>query len=155
MQLQHGPQLIIIASSFLQETFSFKWTADLHSTKCKNVMSFRFWPLSCLQTVGNVFFCPWIFPKLNDSNNSWSWSCFPLLFCPSATLFLSPPLQEEPADVREEEPHLRLRYGLHHQRHAHCRQSDAEERHGVAVLTVGARNQPVSQPASQPACACQ
>lgn len=44
----------------------------------------------------------------------------------------SPPLQEEPSDVREEEPHLRLRHGLHHQRHADRSQSDAEERHGVA-----------------------
>lgn len=48
----------------------------------------------------------------------------------------SSPLQEEPADVREEEPHLRLRHGIHHQRHAHRSQSDAEERHGVAVPTV-------------------
>lgn len=65
-------------------------------------------------------------------------SSFPVLSCfvPLPPLRFSAPLQEEPADVREEEPHLRLRHGVHHQRHAHRRQSDAEERHGVAVLTV-------------------
>lgn len=50
-------------------------------------------------------------------------------------LCFSSPLQEEPSDLREEEPHLRLRHGLHHQRHAHRSQSDAEERHGVAPPT--------------------
>lgn len=71
--------------------------------------------------------------------------CFPFF---SLFLHLSSPLKEEPSDVREEEPHLRLRHGIYHQRHAHRSQSDAEERHGVAVLTV-------MRGTSQPACACQ
>lgn len=36
----------------------------------------------------------------------------------------------------EEEPHLCVRHGLHHQRHAHRSQSDAEEWHGVGGATV-------------------
>ncbi len=51
-------------------------------------------------------------------------------------LRLSSPFKEEPSDVREEEPHLRLRHGIHHQRHAHRSQSDAAKRHGVAAPTV-------------------
>lgn len=51
-------------------------------------------------------------------------------------LHLSSPFKEEPSDVREEESHLRLRHGIHHQRHADRSQSDAEEWHGVAPPTV-------------------
>lgn len=50
-------------------------------------------------------------------------------------LLLSSPFKEEPSDVCEEEPHLRLCHGIHHQCHAHRSQSDAEERHGVAAPT--------------------
>lgn len=63
---------------------------------------------------------------------------------------LSSPFEEEPPDVREEEPHLRLRHGIHHQRHAHRSQSDVAERHGVAAPTVSGGGG-----TSQPACACQ
>lgn len=59
---------------------------------------------------------------------------FLIFFC--LHLCLSSPLKEEPSDVREEESHLRLRHGIHHQRHADRSQSDAEERHGVAPPTV-------------------
>lgn len=38
--------------------------------------------------------------------------------------------------MREKESHLRLRHGIHHQRHADRSQSDAEEWHGVAPPTV-------------------
>lgn len=51
-------------------------------------------------------------------------------------LHLSSPFKEEPSDVREEESHLRLRHGIHHQRHVDRSQSDAEEWHGVAPPTV-------------------
>lgn len=51
------------------------------------------------------------------------------------SLHLSSSFKEEPSDVREEESHLRLRHGIHHQRHADRSQSDAEERHGVAPPT--------------------
>lgn len=51
-------------------------------------------------------------------------------------LHLSSPFKEEPPDVREEESHLRLRHGIHHQRHADRSQSDAEEWHGVAPPSV-------------------
>lgn len=51
-------------------------------------------------------------------------------------VFLSSPFKEEPSDMCEEEPHLRLCHGIHHQCHAHCSQSDAEEWHGVAAPTV-------------------
>lgn len=37
--------------------------------------------------------------------------------------------------MREEESHLRLRHGIHHQCHADRSQSDAEEWHGVAPPT--------------------
>lgn len=58
----------------------------------------------------------------------------------------SSPLEEEPSDVCEEEPHLRLRHGIHHQRHAHRGQSDVEERHGVAC--------PHCERGNKPACMC-
>lgn len=48
----------------------------------------------------------------------------------------SPSKEKEPADVRQEKLDLRLRYGVHHQRHAHRSQSDAAERHGVTTGTV-------------------
>lgn len=62
---------------------------------------------------------------------------FKLSLClsPSRSSFSSS-FKEEPSDVREEEPHLRLCHGIHYQRHAHRGQSDAEERHGVAAPTV-------------------
>ncbi|TKS80675.1 Calcium-binding protein 8 [Collichthys lucidus] len=59
----------------------------------------------------------------------------------------SSPLEEEPSDVRTEEPHLRLRHGIHHQRHAHRGQSDVEERHGVACPPLCVRG-------NEPACMC-
>lgn len=49
------------------------------------------------------------------------------------SLLFSTSQKEEPADVRAQEPHLRFRHGLHHQRHAHRGQSDAAQRHGVAT----------------------
>lgn len=60
-------------------------------------------------------------------------------------LFSPPPPsalpEAEQADVRPQEPHLRLRHGLHHQRHADRRQPDPAQRHGVAA-------------APGPACMC-
>lgn len=38
--------------------------------------------------------------------------------------------------MRQEKLDLRLRYGVHHKRHAHRSQSDAAERHGVTTHTV-------------------
>lgn len=38
--------------------------------------------------------------------------------------------------MRQEKLDLRLRYGVHHKRHAHRSQSDAAERHGVTTRTV-------------------
>ncbi len=49
---------------------------------------------------------------------------------------LSPSQEEESADVCQEKPDLRLRYGFHHQCHAYRSQSDAAERHGVTNCTV-------------------
>lgn len=60
---------------------------------------------------------------------------FILFFSPLFSSF-SPSKEEEPADVRQEKLDLRLRYGVHHQRHAHRGQSDATERHGVTTCTV-------------------
>lgn len=40
--------------------------------------------------------------------------------------------KEEPPDVCPEEPHLCICNGLHYKRHAHCSQSDAAKRHGIA-----------------------
>lgn len=62
---------------------------------------------------------------------------FQFVFFPIS--FFSSPFKEKPSDVREEEPHLRLCHGVHHQRHAHRSQSDAEERHGVAAPTVSGK----------------
>lgn len=55
----------------------------------------------------------------------WRWLTF------VAVCRFSASREKGPADVREEKSHLRLRHGLHHQRHAHRRQSDAAQRHGV------------------------
>lgn len=41
--------------------------------------------------------------------------------------------KEESTDVRAQEPDMRFRHGLHHQRHANRGQSDAAQRHGVAT----------------------
>lgn len=49
----------------------------------------------------------------------------PLLPHPSACA------ETEQADLRPQEPHLRLRHGLHHKRHADRGQPDPPERHGV------------------------
>lgn len=55
--------------------------------------------------------------------------CVLSLFSPRPSAFP----EAEQADLRPEEPHLRLRHGLHHQRHADRSQSDPAERHGVAA----------------------
>lgn len=41
--------------------------------------------------------------------------------------------EAEQTDLRAEEPHLRLRHGLHHKCHADRGQPDPSERHGVAA----------------------
>lgn len=41
--------------------------------------------------------------------------------------------EAEQTDLRPQEPHLRLRHGLHHKRHADRGQPDPAERHGVAA----------------------
>lgn len=46
--------------------------------------------------------------------------------------------EAEQTDLCPEEPHLRLRHGLHHKRHADCGQPDPPERHGVAASPAAA-----------------
>ncbi|XP_054945725.1 uncharacterized protein [Physeter macrocephalus] len=46
--------------------------------------------------------------------------------------------EAEQTDLRPEEPHLRLRHGLHHKRHADRGQPDPPERHGVAASPAAA-----------------
>lgn len=46
--------------------------------------------------------------------------------------------EAEQTDLCPEEPHLRLRHGLHHKRHADCGQPDPPERHGVAASPTAA-----------------
>ena len=117
----------------------------------------------CLVSVRPLFvfiiFCLWVQKMMNPKTCQKEKCYHPLNRRPrnfflisalhlSLCLLLSSPFKEEPSDVREEEPHLRLRHGIHHQRHAHRSQSDVEERHGVAAPTVSGEQ-------SQPACACQ
>lgn len=49
---------------------------------------------------------------------------------------LSPSQEEKSADVCQEKPDLRFRYGFHHQCHAYRSQSDAAEWNGVTNCTV-------------------
>lgn len=55
------------------------------------------------------------------------------LFSLLPTLNPSPFAETEPADLRPQEPHMRLCHGLYHKRHADRSQPDPAERHGVAV----------------------
>lgn len=72
-------------------------------------------------------------------------SCLFALCFPTPSAFP----ETEQTDLRPEEPHLRLRHGLHHKRHADCCQPDPAQRHGVAA----SRHHAAAFPAHR-ACAC-
>lgn len=63
--------------------------------------------------------------------------------CPLYPSTLSAFPETEQTDLRPEEPHLRLRHGLHHKRHADCGQPDPAERHGVAASSHHAAASPL------------